>query len=308
MKQINGEKKKTIKYAFESAYKSYSSWMYRITNKHPLGTNIYKRDWDVLIILDSCRVDAIKEVKEEYDFINSLNKITSVGSTSSEWLMKTFTNDYLDQIKKTAYVTGNAYSEEIFSISENNTNSIVSGLNMDGVVSYNDFHYLEEVWRMVDERFSFVGPRMTTDRSISVARSTTAKKLIIHYMYPHDPYPRAPNSLQKPFSKLRDGSVSKSKVWDLYIDNLRYVLDDVELLLKNIDSERVIITSDHGEAFGEYGCYKHKFACPLPSVKRVPWIKTTATNTNSYEPKYEAPESKSDKVSAEERLKQLGYL
>jgi hypothetical protein len=30
-----------------------------------IGTNVFDRDWDVLILLDTCRVDALREVKSE---------------------------------------------------------------------------------------------------------------------------------------------------------------------------------------------------------------------------------------------------
>lgn len=33
--------------------------------------------------------------------------------------------------------------------------------------------------------------------------------------------------------------------------NVRYVLNDVKLLLNNFDAETVVISSDHGDAFGE---------------------------------------------------------
>ena len=35
------------------------------------------------------------------------------------------------------------------------------------------------------------------------------------------------------------------------------VLRHVQNLLNNHDAERVIISADHGEAFGEFGVYRH---------------------------------------------------
>lgn len=130
---------------------------------------------------------------------------------------------------------------------------------------------------------------------------------IIHYIYPHNPYPLAPEELEKPFDKLKNGNVSHDKVWGLYLENLRYVLDDIEILLDNFYGGKVVITSDHGEAFGEYGFYKHVIGCPLPGVRRVPWIETTARDKMEYEPKHDI-DTLNEASRAEERLEALGYL
>jgi len=59
------------------------------------------------------------------------------------------------------------------------------------------------------------------------------------------------------YRRMRDGEVSRSVVWSAYMDNLRWVLDNVERVLKNIDAETVVISSDHAELFGEHGFYCH---------------------------------------------------
>ena len=87
---------------------------------------------------------------------------------------------------------------------------------------------------------------------------------------------------------------------------LRWVLDDLELLLNNIDRNKVIITSDHGEAFGEYGIYMHHPGSLHPHVRNVPWSVTTATDNHEYQPDFN-PESMSDR-SVEDTLSALGYL
>jgi hypothetical protein len=62
-----------------------------------IGTNVYEKDWDVLIVLDTAHVDALQIVMDEYDFIEDVNSIWSVGggrqqsgsrgrSTSSTWI------------------------------------------------------------------------------------------------------------------------------------------------------------------------------------------------------------------------------
>ncbi|WP_139231177.1 hypothetical protein [Halostagnicola kamekurae] len=271
-----------------------------------------------MIVLDACRVDALREVADEYDFITQVNSITSVGSTSFEWLNHTFSAEYLEDIQETAYITGNGYTERVFE-SDGHTGHapIPFGPENYNVVDSSDFGYLEELWRVDFEDSSEwiigsgdgrrVNPRYTTDRTIQAIRNSELDRSIVHYMYPHDPYPLAGESLQRPFDPLKAGTASRDDVWGAYLDNLKLVLDEVELLLENIDSERVVITADHGEAFGEYGFYRHVIGCPIPCMRRVPWVKTTATDKGKYEPT--APKySLNDSVAVQDRLEQLGYL
>ncbi|MDL0134392.1 hypothetical protein PNQ27_10875, partial [Halobacterium salinarum] len=84
-----------------------------ITKYIPWGTNIFERDWDALIILDACRADALREVSDEYEFLTVDNTITSVGSTSFEWMNHTFDTAYRDDIENTSYITGNGYTDSV---------------------------------------------------------------------------------------------------------------------------------------------------------------------------------------------------
>lgn len=61
---------------------------------------------------------------------------------------------------------------------------------------------------------------------------------------------------RNPFEYLEFGGKRK-RVLKAYLDDLRYVLDDVEILLENIAAEHVVLSADHGEAFGECGVYGH---------------------------------------------------
>jgi len=77
------------------------------------GTNIFKRDWDLLIVLDACRVDEMEEVADEYSFLNNPGTHRSTASTSGEWMRTTFTSEYTDEIRDCVYVTANPHSEEV---------------------------------------------------------------------------------------------------------------------------------------------------------------------------------------------------
>ena len=52
------------------------------TSRYPIGTHVFELEWDILVILDTCRVDAMRAVSQDYDFISNVNKIWSLGGTS----------------------------------------------------------------------------------------------------------------------------------------------------------------------------------------------------------------------------------
>lgn len=269
------------------------------------GTNIYDREWDALIVLDACRVDALREVGGEYDFITEVGSMRSVGSTSFEWLNHTFAADYREEVRRTAHLTRNGYTARVFGEGgETGSTAIPFGPSAYDVVDPEGFAYLEELWRLDDKRHpewtigegetEQLGPGYTTDRAIAVGRAVDYDRLVVHYIYPHDPFPLAESVLRWPFEALQSGDASRAEVWEAYLDNL--------------DAERVAITADHGEAFGEYGFYRHVIGCPIPCMRRVPWVETTAADSGMYESTAPEPAVDDETVSVEDRLKKLGYL
>lgn len=58
-----------------------------------------------------------------------------------------------------------------------------------------------------------------------------------------------------------------------YNQNLEIVLESVAELIKKIpENKKVIITSDHGEAFGEQNTYGHPIETHIPTLVEVPWF------------------------------------
>lgn len=262
------------------------------------GTSIYEREWDLLIVLDACRLDLLREVKDEYDFIEGVGELTSVDTMTHPWMEKTFGERFRSEMAETAYVCGSPFSEQLLEAS--------------------DFDVLDETWLDGwDAELGTLPPRPVTDRGIQIARESDPERLILHYLQPHHPFIPHPDldpgqSIdefnEEPWrdiwARLRHGEVSRETVWDAYRDNLRHVLDDVAILLENVDADRVVITSDHGNAFGEWGVYGHPMHVPLSCLRVVPWVETTATDHETHEPAEHATEVDA-KVS--ERLQQLGY-
>ncbi len=260
-----------------------------------IGTNVYSRDWELLVVLDTCRTDALQTVADEYEFLpTEIPTTLSVGSKTKEWMENTFTPQWRDETKQTAYITFNPNSRQ--------------KLDSDW------FSRLEEVWRTDwNEELGGVQPRAVTDRTITADRESDPERLIAHYKQPHAPYadfdaidPTNPMEERTygVFHALENNTVDVDAAWEAYLDELRRGLDDVAVLLSAVDADRVAITADHGECFGDWGIYGHPGGVPVPELIRVPWVVTTAERTADYDP---TDSGRTDDQSVTEKLEALGY-
>jgi hypothetical protein len=284
--------------AKESLYELYLGGLRRSDAFYSKGEHVFERDWDVLVLLDACRVDLMQEVADEYSFLDDSGELTSIGSSSIQWMERTFGDEFADELRETVYVTGNPFSKRVLS---------------DG-----DLLALDEVWRYGwEDDAGTIPARNVTDRAIAAGRTYDAERLVVHYMQPH--FPSVPEPLtdgmnaetlgdgegwDSPWHRLRRGELDRQTVWSSYRENLRYVLNDVEKLLRNIDAERVAISADHANAAGEFGVYGHP-KVSLNVLREVPWYVTSATDTKEYEPELEPA---SERGAVEEKLGALGYL
>ncbi|WP_435178036.1 sulfatase-like hydrolase/transferase [Halorussus sp. AFM4] len=277
------------------------------------GTHVFERDWDVLLVLDTCRPDVLAEVADEYEFLADYNPETdvlnSVGSRSPEWIGKTFDPESVagPELADTAYVSANPHTRD--------------------VPTFDELLLLDEVWTYGwNQDYGTVPPENVIDRAIDVQRTHKPDRLVVHFMQPHSPYRSLvdehpewfsldvglDNPEQRPemviWERLRTNRISREELWAAYRDNLRWVLDSVEELLRNMDAETVVLTSDHGEAFGEWWCYGHSSTAPIPVLKRVPWAETNATDTGKYKPELDADSVYVEDDEVKDRLRNLGYV
>jgi hypothetical protein len=263
--------------------------------------HILSKDFDVLLLLDACRPDTLEEVVSEYEFLEQapIETYVSIAGDSTQWLQRTITPEY--DFSNSAYITGNPHS--------------------DLAVESHNFDIYDEVWKYAwDDQLGTIPPHPLTERAIDTWRTDSPNQMIIHYMQPHFPsitHPELGSSIDLDrigkkwegniWDKLRDGLVEKDEVWEAYLGNLRYVLDDIELLLDNLDANKVVLSADHANAFGERGYYGHG-DFRVPSVRRVPWVSVDATDNKTHQPEL----ARTDNVVSEEevstRLESLGYL
>ncbi|WP_433630297.1 hypothetical protein [Halomicrococcus sp. NG-SE-24] len=232
----------------------------------PDGTSIYEREWDLLIVLDACRFDLFLEFTSEYNWMHTVGEIRSLDSATPYWMRKTFVDEHNPEIADTAYICGNPFSK--------------SELNPA------NFGELIELWRTAWIEPGTVPPEAVTDETIRLIREKSHDRVIAHYMQPHCPFISRPELSQgKQIDKfgnqewrdvwglLRDDEIDLETLWEGYKENLRLGLDEVDSLLSNVDADRVIVTSNHGNGIGEWGVYGHPPNLPLKNLRRVPWLK-----------------------------------
>lgn len=278
--------------------------LWRRAGKHVnFGRHYWNRDWDVLVMLDACRADVMQDVAPDHAFLpESVPSTYSAASMSGEWLERHTQSRFRGQMAETALVSANPHTR------------------MD-CLQPDEWAAVDEVWKHGwGDDVGTVPPRATTNAAIRQARHGSANKLIVWYMQPHQPFLDAEwskgydqatfgeggNHGKCVWRQCRDGAVDREELWAAYRRTLNWVLEDVELLLENVDGE-VAITADHANALGEWGIWGHPKHAPVPAVKRVPWVRTTATDTQSHDPG-PADQTKSvTDAAVSERLDALGY-
>lgn len=279
----------------ESFYELIIGGFRRVPNNK--GDPVWDDNWDVLCILDACRHETFEQM---FGGTYDIGSRTSVGANSSEWMRRTFREEYASIIDDTAYVSGNPFSNY-----DENTPHAPETLS----------NVWENSW---DEDIGTIHPQPLIDEAIRIQRNKNPNRIIIHFMQPH--FPSVPENIgegiHSPHAIKTDGSKSAmellrynqldyAEVVDAYEKNLVYVMEEIErTLLGNIDG-KVAFSADHGEMIGEYGIHGHFKSLPFESVRKVPWATVTSEDNEMYEP----PEKQSSMVNqtVKTRLNSLGY-
>lgn len=276
-------------------------------------------EWDVLVVLDACRYDLWDAVAPEYGLAAG-ETVTSNASCSIDWILRNF-NQHPDKARRAGYVTANPFADH-------STESARSADLSDEPLGYFRPLYRTHWQDLCDGQIATVPPEDVTDHAIAAWRDRNRlgiDRLVVHYMQPHEPYIRRPEwgsgdsklleNLIEPEQKagssiwpaLEDGEIDRDEFWRVYKDNLRWVFDDVcERLLPNLDGS-VVLTSDHGNAMGEWGEWHHPPGAIGPAVRKVPWVAVNATDTGTIEPDVDLAASADSADDVADQLAALGY-
>lgn len=288
------------KYGTTGGLRRWSGIVYHRTFGEVEGRSVFDEEWDVCLLLDACRADELARFRDRYEWLDTVDRYPSLASCTWNWLPRTMEQTPESKLAETVYVSANPFTEEYCSADQ--------------------FYDLDEVWRYAwNDDVGTVLPRPVTDRAIYHWRNTDADRLLVHYLQPHVPF-LAEGSRELSRSNFDHNRTSVLDSWDRvtrselsrdtaisrYRTTLAEVLSEVDLLLSNVEADRVVLTSDHGEAFGEWGLYGHPPEIDLPCLTEVPWVETTGTDTKSHRPEeYEQPATGPDRT---DQLRALGYV
>lgn len=264
---------------------------------YPHGTDIFAHeDWDNLIILDACRYDAFNH---QITMAGTLEKRTSRGGMSPEFVRGNFSNKRLYDV---VYISANEWFAQL----QDEINA--------------------EVHRFVNLQIDHldladvsVRPETVTEQALRIAEEYPDKRLIVHYMQPHQPYigPTGQEHFELSpglIETLRKSDhITDELLWRAYRENLDIVLNHAEELVSELTG-KTVITSDHGELLGErvfpipVKTYGHFDGLYVDELLDVPWFVCEYSERKRVRP--EAPvadEEDMDADAVKDRLRQLGY-
>jgi hypothetical protein len=282
----------------------------RVEPRFNYGIAYLERDWDHLVILDACRYDLFTEFAPRHPVFESFTDVTPVCSNASStpmWLTRNFGDSEASRLERLNYISATPWITDI------DTTKLADVRN---------------TWEYSQDPEAHVPrPEAVTDAAIESYRNDPSRDSVIHYVQPHAPFLHCPGKYGSRgdgdggtlnvWRELRSGRYDPEEVWQDYGQNLLTVLNEVEILVENLGGD-IVVSSDHGNAFGEFGIYGHPPHAPLPSIRRVPWAKTTGKATDSYEVRGKAAMSTEsvqedpngdtgDGRDREEQLQALGY-
>lgn len=199
------------------------------------GVDIFSQEWDNLIILDACRVDAYVDHALPRLPAGQFETRESRGACTPEFIRGNFSDR---KIHDTVYVTGSSW---IFKIGYEINAELFAVVDAKNDLDENQEYQLE--------------------KALTANEKHPNKRLIIHFIPPHHPFigeladehlPPVEEQRSGFFARLRrnEFDISHDTLWEIYLENLDRVLPHVETLIDELGG-RTVVTADHSELFGE---------------------------------------------------------
>lgn len=252
------------------------------------GIYIVDESWDNLIILDACRFDVFKKLNKIID--GKLESRISRGSCTKDFLIENFIkHPQRTSFKDIVYVTANPYVD---------------------LLLHGKFYKIYSVWKNGwNDHLKTVPPQNVVKESFKAYKENRDKRLIVHFMQPHSPFLELESYHGTGLENLRNTALRKKERhldigwWDFvengeldieqvllaYKRNLITVLYYVDVLVNSL-SGKTVITSDHGNLFGErphilypFKEYGHPLGLRVKQLVEVPWLIIDRKDGKNYE-------------------------
>lgn len=263
----------------------------RQRGQNPRGIDIFAEDWDNLLILDACRYDVFAE---QASLPGVLETRESRGSTTEEFVRANFTDRTLSDV---VYLDSNGY---------------FARLRDEISAAVHSYRYVE------NDRFG--GRTVHPDDVTTAAREAAAeypnKRLIVHYMQPHQPF-LGPTGREISYkdgfmATMEDTDTSRATVRQAYRENLDIALESVSNLLPDLEG-KTVVTADHGEVLGDrlaplpIRYYGHPNGIYCSQLVKVPWNVIGADSRKRIREGEPDEDQAPDQDEIAEKLENLGY-
>jgi hypothetical protein len=250
------------------------------------GFDVMSEDWDILILLDSCRADVFRETNWiEGEFSTR----RSPASMSRTFLDRSFGDEHYHD---TVYVTANPHTP---------------------VLSPDTFHKIVPLFE-----HGLKGPSQVSNAAIQADLDYPRKRIIVHYMQPHHPFlgkfgQSNPNGIVGWRDLIFPKEFSLSDLRRAYRENLELALEEVERLSDDMTG-KIVISADHGELLGERQWpipirgYEHKRGLHHPRLRTVPWHEIPVSERRDIRSEPPEEELRYDEDAVQQSLEALGYV
>lgn len=257
------------------------------------GVRVMEEDWDNLIILDGCRYDYFHKC----NWIDGkLKRKISLASHTEEWVRKNFQRGY----PNTIYISGNPYISEVklkeffgkvpfyhlenvwdYGWDEKAETVRPESITSAALAARKEYpnkrliaHYMQPHWPFLS------APELSRARleseKLRLIQMNLGWKLLRKLAEKHSDLSLALKKRTRReggnvWDHARQGRIDIEKIKKAYVKDIRIVLKEVESLLKDLDGKSVI-TSDHGNLFGEHWIYGHPAGFRFKELVEVPWL------------------------------------
>jgi len=267
--------------------------------KYDTGINIMNENWDNLIVIDACRYDLFKKVNA---IEGELKCVTSKASQTTEWFEQNFDGKVFPD---TVFIAGNPNIDQISA-------------------EFTDIIRMwEENW---NEDYGTALPETMVNKTLETSQKYPDKRLISMFVQPHAPFLgetgrsidqagftgggviKDQREIESLWHRTARGDLETDTVFRAYEENLEILMPHLTKLTNELEG-KTVITSDHGNAFGEKYIYGHPSGVHIDPLVQVPWLEINTNNRKTISETEElvsTGESNEEKI--ESRLSDLGYM
>jgi hypothetical protein len=283
----------------------------RIRDPYEEGMKVMDEDWDNLIVLDAARSDLFEETID-LDTFDDYTTVTSLGSTSGQWVSRNFTEQTFGD---TICITANPHTsteapEQFFKLIEVGRQPITHADSDEEIIG---FH-----------------PEAVCDAARAAHEQHPDKRLIVHLMQPHLPFIATPELVHRRyrgeapshgfsgegpihiFEALANGHIDRQTFWQGYKKNLEFGFEYTRELAADLGG-KTVFTADHGNMVGErtwpipIRLYGHPRGVRTSETVEVPWAELTVGERRDWVDEGSGSESQLESDEIDDRLRALGY-